>query len=57
MSDKINVLIVDDIPETRENVRKLLQFEPDVKVTSSSIHGWDRVGCGDGSGADVGELV
>ena len=28
----ISVLIVDDLPETRENVRKLLQFEPDIDV-------------------------
>ncbi|MBE2200811.1 MAG: response regulator [Anaerolinea sp.] len=32
MSEKIRVLIVDDLPETRENVRKLLQFEPDIEV-------------------------
>ena len=32
MSDNIRVLIVDDLPETRENVRKLLQFESDVEV-------------------------
>ena len=32
MSENIRVLIVDDLPETRENVRKLLQFEPDVEV-------------------------
>ena len=32
MSDNIRVLIVDDLPETRENVRKLLQFEPDIEV-------------------------
>src|SRR3972149_2794001 len=31
-SDKIRILIVDDIPETRENVRKLLAFESDVEV-------------------------
>jgi pilus assembly protein CpaE len=30
--DKIRVLIVDDIPETRENVRKLLAFENDIEV-------------------------
>ena len=29
---KIRVLIVDDIAETRENVRKLLAFENDVEV-------------------------
>jgi pilus assembly protein CpaE len=30
--DKIRVVIVDDIAETRENIRKLLQFENDVEV-------------------------
>ncbi len=30
--EKIRVLIVDDIAETRENIRKLLQFENDVDV-------------------------
>jgi len=32
MSENIKVLIVDDLPETRENVRKLLQFEPEFEV-------------------------
>lgn len=40
MTDKIRVLIVDDLPETRENVRKLLQFEPDLEVVG-------QVGSGD----------
>lgn len=31
-SEKIRVIIVDDIAETRENIRKLLQFEGDVEV-------------------------
>src|SRR4030067_277480 len=31
-ADKIRVIIVDDIAETRENIRKLLQFENDVDV-------------------------
>jgi len=43
MSDKINVLIVDDIPETRENVRKLLQFEPDVKVIGHAGTGEEAI--------------
>ena len=30
--EKIRVIIVDDIAETRENIRKLLQFESDVEV-------------------------
>ena len=32
MSENIRVLIVDDLSETRENVRKLLQFESDIEV-------------------------
>ncbi|MFZ6028419.1 MAG: AAA family ATPase [Chloroflexota bacterium] len=31
-AEKIRVIIVDDIAETRENIRKLLQFENDVEV-------------------------
>jgi pilus assembly protein CpaE len=36
MSEKIRVLIVDDLPETRENVRKLLQFESDIEVIAQA---------------------
>ena len=36
MADKIRVLIVDDSPETRENVRKLLQFEADIDVVGQA---------------------
>ena len=39
MADKIRVLIVDDSPETRENVRKLLQFERDVEVVAQAGDG------------------
>ena len=39
MTEKIRVLIVDDIPETRENVRKLLQFEPDMEVIGQAGNG------------------
>lgn len=33
--DIISILLVDDIPETRENIKKLLAFEPDFKVVGS----------------------
>ncbi|MEM8859081.1 MAG: response regulator [Chloroflexota bacterium] len=39
MSEKIRVLIVDDLPETRENVRKLLQFELDMDVVGQAGNG------------------
>lgn len=39
MTDKIRVLIVDDLPETRENVRKLLQFELDMEVVGQAANG------------------
>jgi len=41
--DKIRVLIVDDIAETRENVRKLLQFETDVDVTGTARSGKEGI--------------
>ncbi|MBV6395488.1 MAG: Chemotaxis response regulator protein-glutamate methylesterase [Anaerolineales bacterium] len=37
--EKIRVLIVDDVAETRENVRKLLQFETDVEVAGTARSG------------------
>ena len=36
---KIRILIVDDIAETRENIRKLLQFEADFEVVGSARTG------------------
>ncbi len=39
MADKIKVLIVDDIAETRENIRRLLQFERDMEVVGGARTG------------------
>lgn len=41
--DKIRVLIVDDIAETRENIRKLLQFENDVEVVGAARTGKEGI--------------
>ncbi len=41
--DKIRLLIVDDIAETRENIRKLLQFEPDIVVVGSARTGQEAI--------------
>ncbi len=41
--EKIRVLIVDDIAETRENIRKLLQFEGDVEVVGSARTGKEAI--------------
>jgi pilus assembly protein CpaE len=41
--DKIRVLIVDDIAETRENIRKLLQFDAQVEVVGASRSGSEGV--------------
>jgi pilus assembly protein CpaE len=40
---KIRVLIVDDIPETRENVRKLLYFEKDIEVVGAAGNGTEGI--------------
>jgi len=42
-SDKIRVLIVDDIPEMRENIRKLLAFENDIDVVAVAGTGHDGI--------------
>ncbi len=41
--DKIRVIIVDDIAETRENIRKLLQFEKDIEVVGVARTGKEGV--------------
>jgi len=34
--ETITILLVDDIPETRENIKKMLAFEPDLKVVGTA---------------------
>ncbi|HEY4718302.1 MAG TPA: response regulator [Anaerolineales bacterium] len=41
--EKIRVLIVDDVAETRENIRKLLQFDANVEVVGASRNGAEGV--------------
>jgi pilus assembly protein CpaE len=43
MPEKTRVLIVDDIAETRENIRKLLQFEADIEVVGAARTGKEAV--------------
>ncbi len=43
MTEKIRVLIVDDVAETRENIRKLLQFESDVEVVGVARTGKEAI--------------
>ncbi len=40
---KFRVLIVDDIAETRENIRKLLQFEADIEVVAVARTGKEAI--------------
>ncbi|HIE39002.1 MAG TPA: CobQ/CobB/MinD/ParA nucleotide binding domain-containing protein [Anaerolineales bacterium] len=41
--DRIRVLIVDDVAETRENLRKLLSFDPDIEVVGAAATGEEGV--------------
>jgi pilus assembly protein CpaE len=43
MTDRIKVLIVDDIPETRDHLTKLLGFEGDVEVVGAAAGGPEAV--------------
>ena len=42
-NSEITILLVDDIPETRENIKKLLAFEPDFKVVGAASTGREGV--------------
>ncbi len=41
--EKIRILIVDDIPETRENLKKLLYFESDIEVVGAATSGEEGI--------------
>jgi pilus assembly protein CpaE len=43
MADQIRVLIVDDIPETRDHLTKLLGFESDIEVVGSAASGAEAI--------------
>jgi pilus assembly protein CpaE len=43
MADRIQVLIVDDIPETRDHLAKLLGFEPDIEVIGTAASGAEAI--------------
>jgi len=43
MADQIRVLIVDDIPETRDHLSKLLGFETDIEVVGAAASGNEAV--------------
>jgi pilus assembly protein CpaE len=43
MADRIKVLIVDDIPETRDHLSKLLGFEADVEVVGAAAGGLESI--------------
>jgi len=43
MADPIRVLVVDDIPETRDHLTKLLGFETDIEVVGSAASGREAI--------------
>jgi len=51
--EKIRVLIVDDDSETRENIRKLLQFETDIEVLGTARSGREAIQLSQDLGPDV----
>lgn len=51
--EKIRVLIVDDVAETRENIRKLLQFEADIEVVGAARTGKEAIQLSQEASPDV----
>jgi pilus assembly protein CpaE len=49
----IKVVIVDDIPDTRENLRKLLAFEPDIEVVGVAGTGLEAISVASETKPDV----
>ena len=57
MTDTIKVLIVDDIPETRDHLTKLLGFEGDIVVIGSAASGVEAIDLAKSLVPDVVPLV
>ena len=53
MADRIRVLIVDDIPETRDHLTKLLGFESDIEVVGAAASGAEAIEIACGLAPDV----
>src|SRR6478752_8984840 len=53
MPDQIRVLIVDDIPETRDHLTKLLGFESDMTVVGAAASGREAIALASELGPDV----
>ena len=43
MAGRIRVVIVDDVPESRENVERLLRFEPDIEIIGHAARGQEAI--------------
>ena len=43
MADQIRVLVVDDLPETRDHLTTLLGFESDIEEVGSAACGRDAI--------------
>src|SRR3954451_23406926 len=53
MADRISVVIVDDIAETREHLAKLLSFESDINVIGSVSSGPEAIALAGDKAVDV----
>jgi pilus assembly protein CpaE len=53
MTDRIRVLIVDDIPETRDHLTKLLGFESDIEVVGAAASGVEAIGLAESLSPDI----
>ncbi len=53
MPEKTRVIVVDDVSETRENIRKLLQFESDIEVVGTARSGREAIQISDELKPDV----
>jgi pilus assembly protein CpaE len=53
MADQIRVLIVDDIPETRDHLTKLLGFETDIQVVGAAASGSESLALATNLNPDV----
>jgi pilus assembly protein CpaE len=53
VAGKIRVLIVDDVQESRENVERLLKFEPDIEIVGAASRGQEAIELAESKRPDI----
>lgn len=53
MADKIKLLIADDVAATRDNIQKLVEFQPEIQIVGQAGDAWEAISLAQSQNPDV----